>query len=269
MRKLPIMAAFRTIVETSLRNISVALRLLWPWLLLIVPVLLGYLWWNAMHPMDVNSVDVAQAAIRFLWSSGLGVLCLMGFSSVAVGWHRYFLMGELPRGFEVVRNDRITWRFLGNLMGMSFIIGLMIMVPLLIGVSAAGITWPPRAVSDDILIWVLTVVLSVIVGAFGTRILIKLVGIAIDDGRSTMASCLAASKGNMVNLLALNALLTVVFLPFTFGLEKLSGGADALNGDVLPKLAFVALLLVDALQAFVAIVSLTTLYKFFVQQREI
>lgn len=269
MRKLPVIAAFRVVLETTRKNIGVALLLLWPWLLLIVPVVAGFVWWSAAHPLDTNTVDLAQAAIRFIWSSGIAVLSLMGFSSVAVGWHRHSLLGELPTGFDVVRNDRITWRFLGNLIGMSIMLGLMIMVPLLIGASLAGGAWPPHAAAADLLVWFLTVALSVIVGAFGMRMLIKLVGIAIDDGRSTLSSCLAASKGNMPQLLALNLLLTVIFLPFTFVLERSIGGAQDLQAELLPKLGFLGLVLVDALQAFVAIVSLTILYRFFVQQRDI
>jgi len=269
MRNLPIRETFMVIVRTAFSNLGVALRLLWPWLLLIVPPLVGYVIWDSLHPMSANELDVAQFAMRFLWIIGLAVLYLLAFSSVAVGWHRYSLLGELPKGFEVVRNDSATWRYLFNLIGIGILVGLMIVIPLWILIAVVGPATVMQSAATGTVVWALATLLSLFIGTFGTRMLMKLVGIAIGDGQSTIGSCLAASEGNTLNLFGLSMMLFVVFLPFTYGLEQLSSGLGASNIGVFPLLAFLGLVVVQALQTFVGVISLTTLYRFFVQGREI
>ena len=65
--------------------------------------------------------DTAASTISFV----LGVANLLIYSSIAINWHRYVLLDEIPAGWSRMRLDSLTWRYFFNLIGNVILIFLM------------------------------------------------------------------------------------------------------------------------------------------------
>ena len=124
MRKLPIWLTFTTILRVAFMHLGVAWRLIWPWLLVLVPFAVSVYWFGISQTHSERG-QILDILVSFGGAFVGLFLCGIGVSSVAVGWHRYALLGEEPHGFGVLRIQSNVWSYLWNFIGISLLMVLV------------------------------------------------------------------------------------------------------------------------------------------------
>jgi len=75
------------------------------------------------------SLSPDKVAQVLTWFSIGALVMAVAFPSIAVNWHRFVLLGEWPRGLNLLRVDRPVWRYLGNLILIGLLASLIVLVP--------------------------------------------------------------------------------------------------------------------------------------------
>ncbi|MBL8791523.1 MAG: hypothetical protein JNM45_13590, partial [Rhizobiales bacterium] len=110
MRTLPVTAAFGHVVRSTINNAGFAWKVSWPWMVVIIPInILAQLYGFTIEPGKTGATG-PSLALGIL----IGLLTLFAFGSIAVSWHRYILLDEVPHGMARLRADNTVWRYFGN-----------------------------------------------------------------------------------------------------------------------------------------------------------
>jgi hypothetical protein len=149
--KLPL---FRTVGQAYAlwtRNFSDLVRICWFWMLLMVPVLAIWDWWQTARFAEiVQAVDAGQRFVDpnpvLTWATVFvsKAIMLPALASAAVAWHRLLLRQEHPGPGVYLRLDRTV----AGYAILSFLIGLIITVPSTVSIAVpSGVTTVGRAIS--------------------------------------------------------------------------------------------------------------------------
>jgi hypothetical protein len=273
MRILPIGTAFGHVMSSTLNNLRFAFQSQWPWML-VWSALLAALMLTMYATLGTTAGlgdDAVQAKLREMpglaalfavWIIALLVVGFVAIASVAVNWHRYVLKDELPAGMARLRVDELVWRYLGNVLLVTLIAGL-VSVPVAV-VASVIFSILGNFGAPFILAAVLLAVLPVFY-----RLSVKLPAIALGRKDFTLRDAWQATQGNWWQIAGLAVLLTIV----SFGAALLMFGVTLLLQMLLPEqLAGLADLVVQLAANWVltvlSITTLTSLYGFFVEGRD-
>jgi hypothetical protein len=256
MRKLPVFAAFKHVWATVFNNAGAAFRLSWPWLLVMTATMALFLAGIAslhggLGPAKAGGEDF------FLLLIVLTVF-VVAFASIAVNWHRFVLLDEMPKGMGVLRIDSQVWRYIGNL----FLIGLIVGLPFGFG----GLVLVKLLGSFGMLVLFATLIaLNVII----YRLAIKLPAIALGRRDYGLEKAWSDSTGNFFPIMGYAFLLAVsMLIPQTL-LEWVSSNMASSLGLLGTIQVVIVSVLVQWFALIVGISGLTTLYGFFAERRDL
>ncbi|MFO0994244.1 MAG: hypothetical protein U1E67_20195 [Hyphomicrobiales bacterium] len=255
MRQLPIIAALHHAFQSVWVNRMVALRMSWIWYTIVAIVLaLG----GQMAATGRVENPQSQGADFYLIELVTLLLVLLVNSSFAVHWHRYILLDEVPGMFDTFRLDGKVWRYFGN----SLLIMLALIVPsIVVAIPFVFIAavFSPQLATVGSMIGVL-----IVVSIGFLRLGLKLPAIALGVIDYRFADAWRASQGNSFRIAALFLVTLALALLAAFIITALSF-SGAFIGVVI---GFILQLIVNWFLTFFMITLLTSLYGFFVQNRD-
>ena len=187
-RQLPAGACIRHAMSSVRNNIGYAFRISWPWYAVFVPIVIVL---SSLLGYATSGNPEANPAFAFLINLAIAVVTMLAFASIAVNWHRYILLDEVPQAREIFRLDDKTWRYFGNLLLISLSLvaaGIVIGLPLELIGGLLGVL-------EVFMILVVLVVIPVI-GVLALRLGIKLPAIALDRRDFLMRDAWRVSSGN-------------------------------------------------------------------------
>lgn len=256
-RKLVAGDAFGHAISSVRNNLGVAFDLSWRWYIIIGITLL-------ISTVIQYASMRGGTAVQFGVFIGLiaGLISLVAFSSIAVNWHRYILLDELPRGSEYLRLDSLTMPYFGNLLLLFlfiFLIALVVVIPLAFVGALTG---------AETFFTILSVLIALpIAGIVFMRWGVKLPAIALGKQDMTFPIAWRLTDGN-------NGAVFLVFLLnvlVTFGVGIAFGLVVLLINAVSPGLAmiieFIGQLVLNWILSILGVTLLTSLYGFFVENR--
>ncbi|MBL8894689.1 MAG: hypothetical protein JNJ53_08810 [Rhizobiales bacterium] len=255
MRQLPVLAALNHALQSVWLNRMVALRMSWIWYI-IVAIVLAF---GGQISATIRAENPQSPGTGFfLIEFGTLLFVLLVNSSFAVHWHRYILLDEVPGMFDTFRLDGRVWRYFGN----SLLIMLALIIPsialALPFVFIAAVFSPQLATLGS----VIGVLIVVSIGFL--RLGLKLPAIALGAIDYRFTDAWRASAGNSFRIAAVFLITMAVALVAASIITALS-----LSGSFLGVvLGFILQLVVNWFLTFFAITLLTSLYGFFVQNRD-
>ncbi len=265
MRKLPVFGVLSHALRSVLNNIRFAWHVSWPWLALLLP--LGLAADFLLPHIDPEATDPAAIARNGQTALGLlalGALSMLVFSSIAVSWHRYILMDEIPQGMTRLRLDRVVWRYFGNTLLVVLIVTVA-SIPLVAVVSLATVVIGLGAGAASGLTMAAAGLFAI---PLSYRLMVKLPAIAIGNDGFTMREALAKTTGSSLQLCMAGVI--VIIAALLIG-TLLGGFAVLLGAGSGGPGAFVASVVQQLVSWFVTIFTvtfLTSLYGFFVEGRD-
>jgi hypothetical protein len=273
MRILPVGKAFNHVMSSTLNNLRFAFHSQWPWMLVWSTLLAGllltsYVALGTTAGLGDPAVQEKMrnmpglAALFAAWVLVILVVGLVAVGSVAVNWHRYVLKDELPAGMARLRVDDLVWRYLGNVLLISMIAGLVAVPVAVIAnllFSFMGAFGAP---------FILAAVLLAVMPVF-YRLSVKLPAIAMGRKDFSLRDAWQATQGNWWQIAGLAVWLTII----SFAAALLLFGVTLLLQFLLPEqLADLVDLVVQLAANWVltvfSITTLTSLYGFFVEGRD-
>jgi len=250
----------RHAVSSVRNNIAYAFRISWPWYAVFVPVVVALSAWLD-HATGGN--PEAQPALTVLINLVITLITLLAFAAIAVNWHRYILLDEVPKGREIFRLDEKTWRYFGNLLLISLAVavaGAVIGLPL-------GIVGGILGAIDAFVILIVIVVVP-IVGVLAMRMGVKLPAVALGRSDFLMRDAWSVTKGNNLAILLIFLFELIVALGAGLALGALALAANAVHGMLGIAVGFALQLVVNWIFTIFSITVLTSLYGFFVESRD-
>ena len=261
MRNLEVIKAFSHSVKSVRDHFPFAFHVSWPWMLAILPInLFGNVYVLLNQPAGPKEIKPEIVIISIL----IGLCSAIAFSSIAVSWHRYILLGDVPQGWARLRIDNVVWRYFGNtilmaLIGVAAGIGAAIIAGLLVlifhGFAAiilipAGIAFFFAAIS------------------YGFRLGIKLPSIAIGRKDYRFGDALRDGQGNFWQFVGLAFL---IFLTALIAGLIVAGIVYLIAQTGSQPLLFVSIavqLFLNWLGTIWNVTILTSLYGFFAEKRD-
>jgi hypothetical protein len=143
--KLPLWRTIGASYAIWFRNLPELIRITWIWLLIMVPILGLFMWWQAPAMMDMMLHARAgkpdpNEGMTVLTQALNGIIVVPILSSIAVAWHRLLLRGERVTG-PYLRLDSVV---IGYAV-LFFLLGLLPSAPQYLGQFYAALTQPPQA----------------------------------------------------------------------------------------------------------------------------
>lgn len=261
MRKLPPMGALKHALRSTYQNLGFAFHVSWPWMLAILPFnILGNTYVTLNQPADSEEFSLAIVLVSLCVS----LLTMIAFSSIAVSWHRYILLDEVPRGVARLRLDATVWRYIGNIL-LIIAMAAAASIPLVIVLAALGLMSGKLAAPASV-IFAGAYLLGLITYAY--RLSIKLPAIALGRRDYGFKLALADTAGNGWRFIG--------FLLLQMAIGVMAGGALAvlaLGAGRSDSAIFIAVLVaIDLAINWIASIwgaaILTSFYGYFVEGRE-
>jgi hypothetical protein len=256
MRTLPVIAAFSHALRSTFNNLGFAFHVSWPWMLALLPVLLaGNFYLVFVNPMIPGQIPSPMTYVALI---AMGIASVVAFASIAVNWHRYILLDEVPHGMQRLRLDGTVWRYIGNVILIGLMLAL-ITIPAALAAGLLSLISPYLAVAIVLFIPVLL--------WLSYRLGIKLPSIALERRDFGFKQALAVSKGNFWPFVGLGFL--IIGIALLVGM--LFQGVTYVLGLVIGTSALAALVIVQLAVNWVStifsITVLTSLYGYFVEER--
>jgi hypothetical protein len=269
LRTLPVSAAIAHVWRSTSHNLWFALRAQWPWFVLLA-VLFSVLastvsieFTGDQAAMEAQLKEHPERAGTFVFAIVTSVFAAMlAFSSIAVSWHRYVLLDEVPQGLAKLRVDALVWRYLGNI----------ILITLMAAVAALPLTFvvlPLMSINPVLgggafMAYAVFVLLPVIY-----RLSIKLPAVALGEQRFRMGDAWNVSRGNWGQIVGLGLVYSLI--SWAIGLVLLGISTILVNvfGPTVGFWTDLALqVVVNWVLTVMGITLLTSLYGFFVEKRD-
>lgn len=259
-RQLPAGACIEHALQSVRKNIGFAFRISWPWyvaLAVIYIAVIAFTDYAVAGGIDVHPGIIIP--IAFL----LVLLSMLAFASIAVNWHRYILLDQVPVGVELFRLDSLTWRYFGNVLLIGLIVGIGLAIFMLLLQVFASLS-------------TITSIASLFIGLAGIvafaisvyRLSIKLPAVAIGRRDFSLGQAWTATSGNkqpIFFVILIQFLLAVAVAIVFFILEFASAYVEPILGLIVSQLIQ---LFVGWLLAIFGITILTSFYGFFVEGRD-
>jgi hypothetical protein len=253
MNKLPPFQTIKHALQAVFQFRNAGVRIGLPWMLVLaIMSLIDRSFSVAPDPASGPANMVLPSPMELV----IAALSLVIFSSIAVNWHRYILLDEIPSSEKIFRLDRPVWSYVGR----TLLIMLATLIPVL-ALSLAFVTALPS-------LGPLLVLPFFVAGIYIMRMSVALPAIALERNDFGITAALQVTQGNNLQfaaLLALNGLiLFATFLALAILLSAV-GGASMTMAKVL------ALILSVPVNLFLSLFSvslLSSLYGFFVEKRK-
>lgn len=260
MRYLPVIAAFGHVLRSTVHNLRFAWHVSWPWMVVILPVnVIASVYGAVLDPAAEEPSGPALALTLIV-----GLLTMFAFSSIAVSWHRYILLDEVPRGMARLRADNAVWRYFGNTI-LILLIVMAVFIPVILVLSF--LTW---SLGTAGLLIGLPAYLGALVFGIGAfyRLSVKLPAIALERRDFTMKDAWSATDGNVWQLFGLAALFFITVVSMALLLAGLAW-LLALTGLSTAMLFVLALqIMFNWVVTIMGVTLLTSLYGYFVEKRD-
>lgn len=259
-RQLSAGACIRHALSSVRNNIAYAFRISWPWYAVLIAVNLAASF--VVSPFE-GSTAQEPTAPQFLVLLGLVVLSLVAFASIAVNWHRYILLDEVPQGSEIFRLDAKTWRYFGN---------ILLIFLILFAVSAAIVT-PLMLVAVNTNALAFPAVILIVIGLIFAAILffrlsVKLPAVALGREDFGFQQSLAATQGNNIALFLIVLFEIVAAFAVLALLLLLTLAIGSISATLALVVSAVLQIAINWVFTIFSITILTSLYGFFVENRD-
>jgi hypothetical protein len=265
MRFLPVGAAFSHSVNSTINNLKFAFHVSWPWMVVLLPINILTQIYLLSHPIVPGQMPELNTILVFL---AIVLSSMLVFASIAVSWHRYILLDEVPQGLARLRMDGPVLRYFGNsilIVICSFLVAFAAMIPL--GMIAAGLSLVSKGLGFAMAILFYIVCVLWLMG-IAARWSIKLVSVALGRRDFGMSMAWAATRENQMRIIGLY----VLFFLVAFLLALVFGGLTFFmlqNANVLALCVGMAVQMVFKwITTIWGVTLLTSLYGFFVENRE-
>jgi hypothetical protein len=196
--KLPLLRTVGQAYALWARHFSDLIRICWLWMLVMVPILAIWDWWQAAQTAEIlQGIHPGQLYVDphpvLTWVSLLvsKLIMLPAVASVAVAWHRLLLRDEHPGPGFYLRLDKIV----AGYAILAFLIGLIITVPSAVITVLPQVTTGSGGTTAAVVQFLVNV--AVIVAIFIVpRLSLVLPGIALGRADATLATAWRVSKRN-------------------------------------------------------------------------
>jgi hypothetical protein len=269
MRKLPVFKALGHAIRSTTDNIGFAFHVSWPWVLILLPFNVATNLYMVLNGLETGGEpDPTKIGTYFTVATPLILASIVAYASIAVNWHRYVLLDEIAQGWQRLRIDSLTWRYIGN-----FILVVLILVACSIpaGLAIGLVGFLANTVLGEELLVVFLVPAIGVLYAFAFviayRLLVKMPAVALGRRDFSMGDAWRATRGNswrMLGLLILFLLCLVLIGVLMFAITYAFG----LLGTVGLSLAVAIQVMVNWVATILGVTLLTSLYGFFVEGRE-
>jgi hypothetical protein len=259
-RQLPAGTCIGHAIRSVRNNIAYAFRISWPWYTVVLLASLGAsVLLEALTGGDIENNPGPAVPIYIV----LGFINLVSFASIAVNWHRYILLDEVPSGSELFRLDDKTWRYLGNLiLVMLIMIGIVIAIVLPVFVLAAS------SESLRFLSFLAVLVAYCFAVVVLYRLSVKLPAIALGRHDFRMRDAWAVTRDNKLSIFIVAVLQFLLALAMLLAIVLVILGLSSANAILGLAVGTVAQVVAGWLLSIFGITILTSLYGFFVEGRD-
>lgn len=269
LRFLPIGPTISHMLSSTLNNLGFALRAQWPWMLVVAAVF-TVIGTTTGIPLTATPeeneaffrANPEQILLFILAVFGFVLISMLAFSSIAVAWHRYVLLDEVPQGLAKLRIDGTVWRYFGNII----LIGLLLivaMLPLLLLVVPLFALHPAIGIIGA-LAYVVLVIMPIIY-----RLSIKLPAIAMERRDFRLGDAWAVSAGNWWQIVGVGVGVTLLSWIIGLLMALVSKLLNVTLGDTVGFWIDIALqTCVNWVVTIMGITLLTSLYGYFVEKRD-
>ncbi len=266
MRKLHVFPAVKHVLLSSINHFGFAFHISWPWMLALLPL-------NIAVNLYMVSVTLAGAPAYDPYLISLSLMLLVAstvaFSSIAVSWHRYILVDEIPHGWKRLRVDGIVWRYVGNTLliflimsGISAVAGLFVAIIAMVFGGLSGGRYGIGLLGP-------VIVAAVFFGITSTfRLMTKLPAVALGRRDYTLGYAWRDTAGNFWPILGYALLIFIVL--------AVIGGLVSALAIPLSELGFAGIsvsllfqLAVNWFGTIVGVTMLTSLYGIFYEGRAV
>jgi hypothetical protein len=259
-RQLPAGTCIRHAVNSVRNNIAYAFRISWPWYAVMVPVVIVLMLFSSYL---TGGNPEANPGMTLLIDLVRGLVTMLAFASIAVNWHRYILLDEVPHGNEIYRLDDKTWRYFGNIL-LLFLI--LMAAGIIIGLPIGFIVGLARA--SEYIVILVALLVAPVAGILALRLGVKFPAIALGRHDFSMKNAWTATQGNNLPIF-LVILFEIVVVVIAFLIVGLTAYLTSQIDPTLTVVIAIALgLVVNWLFTIFSITILTSLYGFFVEQRD-
>jgi hypothetical protein len=261
MRLLPVIDAFAHALRSTSNNFGFAWHVSWPWMAVLLPVLLAG---NIFIFMKTGGDPERMGTGEFIVVLITTLLNALAFASIAVNWHRYVLLDEVPKGAERLRLDNTVWRYFGNTI---LIFLILFVVGLVIG-AVLGFLAAFLGLFGQFVFIVGIVALALFSISAFYRFGIKLPGVALYRRDFGLADAWRSTTGNSWRILGLALLyfLTAIAVGLALWLVLLVIGK--IGGTAALALLVAIQMVVSWVMTILGVTLLTSLYGFFVESRD-
>ena len=261
MRKLPVFAALGHVAKSAIHNIGFAFQISWPWM---IPVLLVNLSGNIYFSIYGNPDPLQNMSPVVMFTLATVLMTIIAYASIAVNWHRYILLDEVATGWSRLRIDKLTWRYIGNIIG----IFLLMLIAVLVVMIPAGLFFLTQVGPLFFVGALIYLVGIVFISVSSYRLSVKLPSIALGRTDFRLRDAWDSTRDNFWQLLGLFFLFGLIVITF-FGVTiGLTVTATASGGTLLLSILVAIELLVNWLTTILGVTLLTSLYGFFVEGRD-
>lgn len=118
-------------------NWKIALRLSWIWASVIIVSYLGFLLITRASFVNITDdggdngmMAISHFLFLLMWL-GLFFAFTVGAASIAIGWHRYVLRGEIPGRFYVLPSKKTFWPYVWRGLKIGLKVLIVIVLPLI------------------------------------------------------------------------------------------------------------------------------------------
>jgi hypothetical protein len=259
-RQLPAGACISHAIKSVRNNIGYAFRISWPWYLVLAAMNIGLF---AIAGFAVTADVGINFGIYIPLVIVAAIVTILAFASIAVNWHRYILLDQVPVGAELFRLDGLTWRYVGNVWLIAFIVGFVFTIGMLPLIFLGALS---DAIGVVAVIIGLGGFLFVVISTY--RLSVKLPAIAIGRRDFSLSDAWAATRDNKLPIF-----LVVLFQFLLFiGVAIVFLALDFTLALIGPTITLVISQLIQAflgwLLAIFNVTILTSLYGFFVEGRD-
>jgi hypothetical protein len=269
LRQLPVGPVVSHMVKSTINNLGFIVRAQWPWMLIVGAIVMAAL--RSFPEVAGATPEQSEAFLRenpgallqfFLFVLVAFIVGLIAFASIAVAWHRYILLDEVPQGLAKLRVDRNVWRYFRNLILITLLV-IPVMIPLLFLMAVF------QSISPFAAIAVAAVYMVVVVSPILYRVSIKLPAIALGRQDFGMGDAWNTSAGNWWQIGAVAIVVTVLSAVASLVLEAVSKLIYSVLGQSLgPWIDLPIQVAINWIITVMGITLLTSLYGFFVEERD-
>lgn len=261
-RQLPAGTCIRHAIDSVRNNLPYAFRISWPWYVIVIPLIIVA---NLLLSYAAGG-DLMQApGMNLVNSLVSGALIGFAFASIAVNWHRYILLDEVPDAGGILRVDDKTWRYFGNIL---LIFVLLVAAGMVVGVPLGILGGIAFANAAQYLPIVLLIIIVPIVSTLALRLSVKLPAIALGRGDFGLRDAMSATRENLLPIFLVALFEVALFVGALIVIGAISYVFHLVSPALAAALAFALQFAANWIITIFSITVLTSLYGFFVEGRD-